>query len=152
LAPGAENLAAALRTIIEIGDEDGLHEAVELGFPGSTLFVEAERGRFELKMAMPGMFRPFEAHELSDGTLRYLCLTAALLSPRPPSLLAFNEPESSLHPGLLEPLARLLVRASEQSQVWITTHSTELAHFIKRFSGCPLVELERVNGETRLVE
>lgn len=45
---------------------------------------------------MPGILRPLEARELSDGTLRYLCLIAALLSPRPATLLALNEPEMSL--------------------------------------------------------
>ena len=46
----------------------------------------------------------FTAGELSDGTLRYLCLLAVLLSPRPPELLALNEPETSIHADLLEPL------------------------------------------------
>jgi len=41
--------------------------------------------------------RPLRARELSDGTLRYLCLLAALLIPYP-ALLAINEPETSLHP------------------------------------------------------
>jgi hypothetical protein len=39
--------------------------------------------------------RPLEASERSDGTLRYLCLAAALLTPRPPELLALNEPETT---------------------------------------------------------
>ena len=51
----------------------------------------------------------FDASELSDGTLHYLCLLAALLSPRPPSLLALNEPEASIHPDLIGPLAKLIV-------------------------------------------
>ena len=36
--------------------------------------------------------------ELSDGTLRYLCLLAALLSPRPPTFLVLNEPETTCTP------------------------------------------------------
>ena len=55
------------------------------------------------------------ASELSDGTLRYLLLVAALLSPRPPALMILNEPETSLHPDLLPPLARLIVQASKRS-------------------------------------
>ncbi|KRP58087.1 hypothetical protein TU79_21505 [Pseudomonas trivialis] len=42
---------------------------------------------------------------MSDGTLRYLLLIAALLTPRPPSMMALNEPETSLHPDLLPALA-----------------------------------------------
>ena len=53
------------------------------------------------------MLPPLKAAELSDGTLRYVLLVAALLTPRPPGLLVLNEPETSLHPDLLPALARL---------------------------------------------
>jgi predicted ATPase len=69
----------------------------------------------------------FEAAELSDGTLRYLALAGALLAYRLPGFIALNEPETSLHPDLLEPLARLIVRSAERSQVWLVTHSQTLA-------------------------
>lgn len=77
---------------------------------------------------MPGLSRPMSAQELSDGTLRYLSLVAALLTARPPELLVLNEPETSLHGSLIAPLARLVVQAAECSQVVVTTHSNELAH------------------------
>jgi predicted ATPase len=64
-----------------------------------------------------GLLRPLSAAELSDGTLRYLLLIAALLTPRPPSLMVLNEPETSLHPDLLPALARLIIRASEQCRL-----------------------------------
>jgi len=54
---------------------------------------------------------------LSDGALRYLLLIAALLTPRPPSLMVLNEPETSLHADLLPALARLIIRASQRSRV-----------------------------------
>ncbi|PYT29481.1 MAG: recombinase RecF, partial [Acidobacteria bacterium] len=56
------------------------------------------------------------AARVSDGQLRF-CLCAALLSPRPPSLLALNEPETSLHPDLIDSLARLIVLASKHTQL-----------------------------------
>ena len=59
-------------------------------------------------MRQHGLLRPLKAAELSDGTLRYLLLVAALLTPRPPELLVLNEPETSLHPDLLPALARLI--------------------------------------------
>ncbi len=52
-----------------------------------------------------GLLRPLSAAELSDGTLRYILLVAALLTPRPPVLMVLNGPETSLHPVLLAPLA-----------------------------------------------
>ena len=60
--------------------------------------IGAEAGRFTLAMRQSGLLRPLAAEELSDGTLRYLLLVAALLSPRPPQLLVLNEPETSLTP------------------------------------------------------
>ena len=47
--------------------------------------------------------------------------------------MAFNEPESSLHPDLLEPLARLIVKASERTQVWLVTHSERLAAALAKY-------------------
>src|SRR6185503_6629816 len=100
---------------------------IEQAFPGGKLATSTDDGRFIVSLELPGMLRPMDARELSDGTLRYLCLLAALLSPRPPQVLALNEPETSLHPDLMAPLAKLIVRAARDSQIWLTTHSQRLA-------------------------
>ena len=151
LGHDGRDLAAALQTIVEVGDRPALQEAIGRAFPGAELVVESVQSRLGLSMRMPEFRRPFEARELSDGTLHYLCLLAALLSPRPPSLLALNEPEASVHPDLIGPLARLIVRASGDSQVWITTHSPTLAEAIRRETGTAPILLEKVRGETRVV-
>lgn len=148
LAHDGADLAAALQTIIEIGDEPGLRRAVSDAFPGSRLAIEAPDSRFIVELTMPGVLRPLTAAELSDGTLRYLSLLAALLSPRPAPFLCLNEPETSIHPDLLEPLAKLIVRASRDSQVLVTTHSEALAGHIERLSGATPVRLSKVRGET----
>lgn len=145
------NLAAAIQTIVEIGDDEALSNGIDRAFPGSEVFVENNDGQFTLSMHMPGFARPFKAQELSDGTIQYLCLLAALLSPRPPALLALNEPETSIHPDLFEPLARLIADASKHSQLWITTHARELADYILDFTGAAPIELEKVDGATRIV-
>jgi predicted ATPase len=145
------NLAAALQTIYEIGDGERLVWAVARAFPGAALEIEVDGQRFQVAMRMPGFQRTFQAKELSDGTLQYLCLLAALLSPRPPTLLALNEPESSIHPDLYEPLAELIVDASRNSQLWITTHARELAELIEKRSGYSPIQLEKKDGQTRIV-
>lgn len=150
LSHDGSNLAAALQTILEMGDSSRLASAVHKAFPGGRLVVEFERQRFQVALLMPGFQRPFDARELSDGTLQFLCLLAALLSPRPPALLALNEPETSIHPDLHGPLAELIVAASANSQIWITTHSQSLAEQICYLSGATLIRLEKVDGETRL--
>ncbi|RKG57023.1 DUF2813 domain-containing protein [Corallococcus sp. AB011P] len=148
LASDGRDLAAALQTIWEIGDDRALEQGIDDAFPGARLEIRAENGRFSLFLHMPGLSRPMAAPELSDGTLRYLCLLAALLSPRPPPFLALNEPETSLHPDLLEPLGRLIVRASEDSQIWVTTHAESLARVITDKTGTSPVHLEKQQGAT----
>jgi predicted ATPase len=145
------DVAAALQTIKEVGDTEGLETAIDRAFPGASLQITNNAGQFSLSLHMPGFQRPFNAQELSDGTLQYLCLLAALLSPRPPALLALNEPETSIHPDLFEALAKLISDASKYSQLWITTHSRELADYILEFSGAAPIELEKVKGATRIV-
>jgi predicted ATPase len=56
----------------------------------------------------------------------------ALLSPRPPAFIALNEPENSLHPQMLPALASLIAEASRYSQIWLTSHSPELAKLIEK--------------------
>jgi len=154
LSPDGTDLAAALQTIREIGDGEALNEEVERAFPGSKLEVDVrdDEARFAVQMTMPGIQRPLRAAELSDGTLRYLCLLAALLSPRPPTFLALNEPETSLHPDLLEPLAHLVARAAQTSQICLTTHAESLAAMIARLTRRPAVHLEKIDGETRVTD
>jgi predicted ATPase len=152
LSVDGHDLASALGTIAQIGNDIRLHACIERAFPGQKLILaETEDHNFTLHLQDRDLLRPLEAQELSDGTLQYLCLVAALLTPRPPLLMAFNEPESSLHPRLYEPLARLLVEASERSQIWLTTHSVALADHVRKLSGATPLELEKVDGETRVV-
>lgn len=151
LSHDGSDLAAALATIYDIGDGPSLDQYIRRGFPGMELQVGTDsEHRFGLTLRSPDLNRPLSAQELSDGTLRYLCLAAALLSPRPPALLALNEPETSLHPDLMEPLAELIARASRDSQVWVTTHSETLAGHLRRLTGTVPLHLEKINGETRV--
>ncbi|HKD51269.1 MAG TPA: AAA family ATPase [Candidatus Acidoferrum sp.] len=144
------DLAAALQTILEIGDADALRKIVAEAFGGAEVLIEAMDTRFSIQMKIPGLLRPLQAQEFSDGQVRFLCLCAALLSPRPPSLLAVNEPETSLHPDILDALAHLIVRASKNTQLWITTHSQPLADRIEKHSSVPRVRLHMSDGETQV--
>lgn len=148
LSHDGRDLAAALQTVFTIGDAGALERHLDRAFPGARLEVEAVEGRFRTLLHLPKLTRPLDGRELSDGTLRYLCLLAALLSPRPSPLLALNEPETSLHPDLLEPLAELLAAASQHSQLWVTTHSEVLAAHLKRLTKARPVRLEMREGAT----
>jgi len=146
------DLAAALQTIVEVGDADGLRSAIDDAFPGSRLDVAAgEDGRFGLRFRQHGLLRPLSAAELSDGTLRYLLWVAALLSPRPPELLVLNEPETSLHPDLLPALAALIATAAARTQVVVVTHARPLVRALDAVGdGMALLELEKEYGATVL--
>ncbi|WP_026941644.1 AAA family ATPase [Hellea balneolensis] len=150
LSPDGYDLAAAIQTIREIGDRDSLSAAIEDAFPGASLSVEISEGRFYLYMRQYGLLRKLSAKELSDGTLRYILLVAALLSPRPPKFLVLNEPETSLHQDLLAPLARLIARASEESQILVVSHSDLLIDYLTTEIGCQLIRLEKDLSETEI--
>ncbi|MBB2772768.1 MULTISPECIES: AAA family ATPase [Mycolicibacterium] len=122
LSADGSDLAAAVQTIIEAGFDD-LPRAVSDAFDGATLDVAVHDGLFDLRLRQRGMLRPLRCAELSDGTLRFLLWTAALLSPEPPSLMVLNEPETSLHPDLVRPLAGLVTAAAARTQVVVVTHS-----------------------------
>ncbi|WP_346913710.1 AAA family ATPase [uncultured Roseibium sp.] len=148
LSADGGDLAAALRTIQEIGDAELLAESIDDAFPGSEIEIQVTDGLFEVLMYQRGLLRPLRTSELSDGTLRYLLLTALLLTPRPPPLLVLNEPETSLHPKLLDPLARLIARAAEKTQIILVSHARDLVEPISGLSGCLRYELRKELGET----
>jgi predicted ATPase len=151
LSHDGKDLAAALATIIETGDRDWLESAIDEAFPGSTLGIVQTEAGLTISFFQPGLLRPFTGVELSDGTLQYLCLLAALLSLTPPPVMVLNEPETSLHPNLIAPLARLIAKASNVTQIWLTTHSRELADAIMDATGYEPYELTKKNGQTKLV-
>ncbi|WP_199253593.1 AAA family ATPase [Mycolicibacterium mengxianglii] len=146
LADDGSDLAAAIQTIIEAGFDD-LQRAVADAFEGATVTVTVTDGLFDVALQQPGMLRPLRSAELSDGTLRFLLWAAALLSPSPPSLMVLNEPETSLHPELVRPLATLISSAARATQVLVVTHSQALLESLGRAEG---VELYKDCGETRI--
>ena len=145
------DLAAAIQTIREIGDPEILDQAVADAFPGAKVEIVVQPdGRFVLEFHQEGLLRPLSAAELSDGTLRYLLWIAALLTPRPPSLMVLNEPETSLHPDLLPALARLVIEASKRSQVWVVSHAPRMVRSLEEHPECRCIRLEKELGATRI--
>ena len=146
------DLAAALQTILEIGKAEALHAAISDAFPGAKLAIDSELGgHFYIEFYQEGLLRPLSAAELSDGTLRYLLLVAALLTPRPPTMMVLNEPETSLHPDLLPALARLIINASQHTQVWVVSHAHRLIAALQQDPECNCIVLEKNLGQTEVV-
>ncbi len=151
LASDGGDLAAAVKTLLVIGQREDFEEALEDAFPGSAIDVY-DVDLCEIAMRQKGLLRPLSMAELSDGTLRYLLLMTALLSPRPPAFMVLNEPEMSLHPDLLPALGRLIARASERSQILVVSHSHELVAALEAAKATNRITLEKVLGETQVVD
>ena len=74
----------------------------------------------------------FDAHQFSDGSIRYIALATLLLQPQctMPSVIILDEPELGLHPFAITKLAEMIKDASIHSQVIIASQSKDLVdHF-----------------------
>jgi predicted ATPase len=148
LGDDGSDLTAAIKTITTIGNGAALDAAIEDAFPRASIETADFEGYIEIQMRQHGLLRPLHVSELSDGTLKYLFLIAALLTPRPPDLMVFNEPEASLHPDLLPALARLIVGAAERTQIVVVSHSPDLVRALQEEASCTSILLDKEFGET----
>jgi predicted ATPase len=81
--------------------------------------------------------------QLSDGSLRFICLVTALMQPDPPSTILIDEPELGLHPYAITLLAGLIRSASTRMQVIIATQSVPL---VNEFTIDDLIVVESKQG------
>jgi predicted ATPase len=87
----------------------------------------------------------FNAQQLSDGTLRFMCLATLLLQPELPRMVLLDEPELGLHPAAIHLLAALLKQASERTQLLVSTQSVTL---VNQLSPEDVWVADRVDGAT----
>ena len=152
LRDDAGNLAAVL---LALRDADPaayrrIVGTIRLVAPFFRDFVLApERGdKIRLRWSQKDSDAVFSADQMSDGTLRFVCLAALLLHPDPPALMVLDEPELGLHPYAIVHLAELLRRASVRSQVIIATQSVTL---MNQFELGDLIVVERSDGGSRFI-
>ncbi len=152
LASDGSNLAAVFATLAHIRqDTTELDALIDLAFPGARLLVPPPGRTAEFGLSFPDFpQRVFDAAELSDGTLKFLALAGALMAYRLPPFIALNEPESSLHPDLMEPLGRLVAKAAERTQVWLVTHSERLASAIAATGAGAVRTVTKRDGATTI--
>ena len=103
------------------------------------------KGKIRLEWKEIGSDKPFNAHHLSDGTLRMICLTTLLLQPQLPNAVIIDEPELGLHPSALNILSGLIRSASQKSQIIISTQSTS---FINQFLPEDIIVVERQDNQS----
>ena len=123
-----------------------LLDALSKFYEGITDFhVKIEGSTVQLFLEEGDVVIP--ATRLSDGTLRYLCLLAVLCHPQPPPLICIEEPELGLHPDILPTVSKLLLEASERSQLIVTTHSDMLVDALTN-DWWSIVVCEKRDGQT----
>lgn len=127
LLPDASNLGLVLHDITQTSAKrDELIRYLQRFYePAVSISTKIQGGTMQLFIEeRSGWLTP--ATRLSDGTLRFLCLLAILCHPSPPPVIAIEEPELGLHPDIMPTIAELLKRASERTQLFVTTHSDAL--------------------------
>ena len=101
--------------------------------------------KVRLRWRQKGSDYPLKPHHLSDGTLRFICLTTALLQPDPPSTIIIDEPELGLHPYAIEILAELIEATSKKTQLIVSTQSPSLVDY---FEPEDIIVVNRKKGES----
>lgn len=146
------NMAAVFATLRHIrGESPDLDAAIASALAGARLEVPPPGSHCEFSLRLPDFpKRPFRPAELSDGQIRFLALSAALLSYRRPRFIALNEPETSLHPDMLPALADMIASAARESQIWIVTHSEALAEAVRQRCGVKPRRVIRTDGATTI--
>jgi predicted ATPase len=156
LRPSAENLAAFLYRIQKTHPEDyaKIRDVVRLAAPFFDDFklrpIPATPDLMQLEWLQRESDHPFLASQLSDGTLRFICLATALLQPEPPRTVLFDEPELGLHPYALSLLGGLIQKAVAPfgyswNQVIVSTQSALL---LNEFVPEDIVVVERSGGQS----
>lgn len=85
--------------------------------------------------------------QLSDGTLKFLCLIAILKNPNPPALIGIDEIDANLHPKMQAILADMIDEASQRTQIIATTHNPD---FVSMFTPEEIVILQKYKGATEM--
>lgn len=151
LRPDASNLAAFLYRLQtqHRAEYERIRDSARLVMPGFDDFLlrptPLDPNSIALEWREQGSDFPFLAHQLSDGTLRFICLATLLLQPEPPSTILIDEPELGLHPYAINVLASLIRSASTRTQLILATQSVTL---IDQLELEDLLVVERSEGQS----
>jgi len=153
LRPDGSNLAAFLYRLSEEHPNiyQRIRTTINLAMPFFEDFVfqprtlPTEEQLINLQWRQKDSDYPFWPSQLSDGSIRFICLVTALLQPDPPATIIIDEPELGLHPYAITMLGSLLQLASTTTQVIIATQSVSL---VDQFDIEDLIIVERRDGES----
>ena len=121
--------------------------------PGTSYAEYVQIGQKEtirFKQEVEGDYVPwaFDSVSMSDGTLRVLGILLAIFQVSPPTLIAIEEPEASIHPAALGVLVDILkAGAQSATQILVTTHSPDLIDN-SNIEDDEILAVESVKGNT----
>jgi len=151
LAPDGDNLAAFLRNIKEYNTRS-YQEIVKTIRRVAPFFQDFilkpetnNKDTIKLKWKHQGSDEYFDANDLSDGTLRFICLTTLLLQPHLPTIILLDEPELGLHPFALNILAGMFRKISIKTQIICSTQSVT---FTDNFDIEDIIVVDRKNNQS----
>lgn len=151
LRPDASNLSAFLYRLQQRYPDhfEQIESTVRLIAPFFDKFrlepLALDESKIRLEWKHVGSDQYYDAHSLSDGTLRMVCLTTLLLQPDLPDTIIIDEPELGLHPTAIQILASLIESASLKTQIIISTQSVTL---INHFEPEHIIVVERENNQS----
>lgn len=145
----AANLASFLMKIAQSHPQNyaQIEETVRQVAPFFGMFVLKEISPGQTQLLWKDRYSDllYYPHQLSDGTLRYICLATLLLQPNPASTLIIDEPELGLHPYAIKLLASLLHEAAGRAQLIVSTQASLL---LDELTPEQVVVVNHHNGET----
>lgn len=157
LRPNAENLAAFLYRIQKTNPDsyERVKSVVRLAAPFFDDFrlrpVSTNTDLIQLEWLQKDSDYIFRANQLSDGTLRFICLATALLQPTLPSTILFDEPELGMHPYALSLLGGLFQKAASRYGTYVSKQvivSTQSALLLNEFEPEDVIVVDRASGES----
>ncbi|GAB4285507.1 MAG: AAA family ATPase [Oscillatoriaceae cyanobacterium] len=154
LEEDASNLGHVLNNLDYQGQKGLLLEHLQKFYNRiDDIMVRVQNSTLQVFLREKKLGKPVPATRLSDGTLRYLCLLAILCHPTPPPLVCIEEPEIGLHPDILSTVADLLIKASQRTQLIVTTHSDVLVSGLSQVSESVVVcESSQTGSRLRRLE
>ncbi|AFZ23890.1 putative ATPase [Cylindrospermum stagnale PCC 7417] len=140
LLENGRNLGLFLNNLqYKIGNKVVIENLKKLDDAAEELRIEIHGATVQIFICEEGLSQPISANRLSDGTLRYLFLMALLLDPNPPPLICLEAPEIGLHPDILPTIAEMLIKASQRTQLIVTTYSDTLLSALSEYPELVLI-------------
>jgi len=145
LLPQGENLAAFLYDIRETDNYQRIVQTIQRVAPffHDFVFQPEANDLIRLRWKHKGSEDYFDANMLSDGTLRFICMTTLLLQPNLPTMILLDEPELGLHPFAMQLLAAMMRSVSQHTQIIASTQSVTLAN---QFGWQDIVVVDQINN------